>query len=163
MQAVILAAGRGERLGRLTRWRPKCLVEVGGRSLLQHQVRALRDLGIDRIAVVVGHLGELVRAAMASECEFIDNRRYAETNSLYSLWLARNWLDGPFLLLNGDVLAHTEVYGRVVRTPGTVLAFDSRSGTTRGSGPRTIRGSSRASIFSTRSGPKTTSVRSGSG
>ena len=61
-------------------------------------------------------------------CDFVVNGQYAETNSLHSLWLARRWVSGSFLLINGDVLAHPEIYRRVLMTDGNALAYDSSSG-----------------------------------
>jgi hypothetical protein len=55
------------------------------------------------------------------------NERYAETNSLYSLWLAREWIQGPFLLLNCDLLFDPRILEQLVKEPGTVLAYDSTS------------------------------------
>lgn len=128
-QAVILAAGRGSRLGRITDATPKCLINVGGSTLLEHHTRVLRDLGINRICVVTGHGSDQVRAALGSTCDCLVNASFAETNSLYSLWLTRGCLSGGFMLLNCDVLAHPEVYRRVAQANGCALAYDSSSGT----------------------------------
>jgi len=124
-QAVILAAGRGSRLGEGI---PKCLVRLGDRALIHHQLDALRATGIDEVCVVVGYGAERVRAALGNRCHYIDNLRFHETNSLYSLWLAREWLRGPFLQINCDLVAHPEIYRRLLSVPGTALAYDSLSG-----------------------------------
>lgn len=127
VQAIILAAGRGLRLGAGTKDRPKCLLEIGGKPLIKHQIDALRSLGIDRIHVVVGFLGDKVCDTVGHDCHCITNARYAETNSLYSLRLALKQIQGPTMLLNSDVLAHREVYVRVAQASGSCLAFDSSS------------------------------------
>ena len=127
-QAIILAAGRGSRLGSTTESTPKCLVDVGGSTLLDHHIRALRDVGIKRICVVTGHESDQVRAALDSTCDCLVNASFAETNSLYSLWLTRGYLGGGFMLMNCDVLAHPEVYRRVAEAKGCALAYDSSSG-----------------------------------
>lgn len=127
MQAVILAGGKGSRLGRFTDRRPKCLVEVGGKPLIKHQLEALADHGVGPILLVLGHQADAVRDAVGDAAEYIVNERYAETNSLYSLWLAREWVKGPFLLLNCDLLFHPEIPGRLLEERGSVLAFDSTS------------------------------------
>ena len=125
MQAVILAAGRGSRLGEGV---PKCLVELGGRALIEHQLAALRSVGIRETLVVVGYGAERVRARLGSACHFVENERFDETNSLYSLWLACGWVRGPFLQLNCDLVAHPEIYARLLAAPRTALAYDSGSG-----------------------------------
>ncbi|MBX7192846.1 MAG: phosphocholine cytidylyltransferase family protein [Sandaracinaceae bacterium] len=129
LSAVILAAGRGSRLGALGASVPKCLVEVGGRPLVEHQLVALRDVGVRHVVVVVGFRAEAVRAQLGGRVRYVENPRYAETNSLYSLALAREAIEGPFMLLNSDTLAHPLVYRRVAEHRGSALAYDSRSGT----------------------------------
>lgn len=127
-QAVILAAGNGKRLAAVSGGLPKGLLRIGPCTLLEHQLRALRVLGIDRVCMVVGFGAEHIEAAFGHCCEFVYNERYSQTNSLYSLWLARHWVQGPFVLMNCDVLAHPYVIARVACAQGSALAFDSRSG-----------------------------------
>ncbi len=127
-QAVILAAGQGSRLTHASNGVPKCLVKVGGTPLIEHQLGILEEVGIERVCVVVGHDARTVRSAASSRCEFIVNHQYASTNSLYSLWLAREWVSGPFVLMNCDVLAHPDIYHRVMAVNGSALAYDSASG-----------------------------------
>ena len=129
MQAVILAAGRGRRLASVSNGTPKCLVRVGGESLIEWQLKTLQHLGIDRIGVVVGYQHKKIRAVLGDRCDFILNKRFDETNSLYSLWLAQHWVNGSFALMNCDVLAHRDIYQRVLAAHGCALAFDSSSGT----------------------------------
>jgi choline kinase len=106
MRAVILAAGKGSRLNGTAGESPKCLVELGGIRLIDRQIRVLREAGIDDIVVVVGCQAERVRRACGHEITYIENTRYAQTNSLYSLWLARPLLSEGFVVLNCDVLFH---------------------------------------------------------
>ncbi len=116
-QAIILAAGRGRRLGALTRTRPKCLLRVGSRTLLEHQLAALARHGIARAAIVIGYGGEQVQQVGGTQAEYIVNPRSAVTNSLYSLWLARHLTYEGFLLLNADVLFHPELLTRLLASP----------------------------------------------
>jgi choline kinase len=125
MHALILAAGAGTRLAAPT---PKCLVEVGGRSLLSRQLELVRDAGAERVTLVVGHRHKLVRAAVDDGVGVIRNLRYADTNSLYSFFLARRSITGDLLVLNGDVLFPHQVLSGLVKRDGSALAFDSRSG-----------------------------------
>jgi choline kinase len=125
MQAVILAAGGGSRLGADV---PKCLVGVGGQPLLEHQLDALEQSGVDEVTVVVGHQHEQVRDAVGRRVRLVRNARYAETNSLYSFWLARQAVEGELVLLNSDVLFPSQLLGRLLSAPGSALAFDTSSG-----------------------------------
>ena len=109
MRAVVLAAGRGARLRAVTGHQPKCLARVGDRTLLDRQIGALRRCGIDRIAVVAGHHAAEVRRACDPGVDIIVNTRYEATNSLYSLWLARDLLTEGFVVLNCDVIFHDQL------------------------------------------------------
>jgi L-glutamine-phosphate cytidylyltransferase len=109
MRAIILAAGRGGRLSEITGERPKCLAKVGGATLLDRQLDALRSCGITRIAVVTGYRAMNVRRVCGPTVDYVHNPRYADTNSLYSLWLARELLGDGFLVLNCDVLFHHQM------------------------------------------------------
>jgi len=106
MRGVILAAGRGSRLNGVASESPKCLVEAGGITLVERQIRALRRAGIDDITVVVGCQADRVRRACGHGVTYVENPQYAQTNSMYSLWLARPLLYGGFVVLNCDVLFH---------------------------------------------------------
>lgn len=127
MQAVILAGGVGSRLESMTGGRPKCLVEVGGRPIVLHQLDALSDHGIGPVLMVVGYQHEAIREVVGQRVEYLVNERFKETNSLYSLWLAREWIKGDFVLLNSDLLFDPEILDRVLEEPGNVLAYDSTS------------------------------------
>jgi choline kinase len=116
-KAVILAAGVGSRLRPLTDARPKCLLEVGRRTLIDHQLGALRRYGITDVTVVVGYLGEQVRSHVGDRARYLDNPRYEQTNSLYSLWLARDELAAGALILNSDVLALPRLFDRLLQAP----------------------------------------------
>jgi len=109
MRAVILAAGRGGRLRGVAGARPKCLARVGARTLIERQIQALRACGADEIAVVAGYRAAEVRAACGAGIDVVHNARYASTNSLYSLWLARHLLTAGFVVLNADVLFHPQL------------------------------------------------------
>lgn len=109
MRAVILAAGRGSRLHDVTANGNKCLAPIGGSTLLGRQIRSLGACGIDAITVVAGFRADDVRRACDAKVGFVINREYESTNSLYSLWLARDLIADGFVVLNGDVLFHDQL------------------------------------------------------
>lgn len=109
MKAIILAAGKGARLRGVAGDIPKCLAHVGESSLIERQIRSLREAGIDDIVVVVGFRSESVRTACGSDIEYIENPIFFRTSSLYSLWLARHRFSDGFIVLNADVLFHPQL------------------------------------------------------
>jgi L-glutamine-phosphate cytidylyltransferase len=108
MKGIILAAGRGARLTGGNHDMPKCLVTLGGETLLSRNIRLLRDSGIDDVVVIIGCAADTVRRTCQG-VQFVENARFAQTNSLYSLWLARPLLTDGFLVMNCDVLVHPQL------------------------------------------------------
>jgi len=108
MRGIILAAGRGSRLNGGNGDMPKCLVTVGGETLLSRNVRILRAAGVSDVTIVVGCAAETVRRTMP-DLTFVENAIFAETNSLYSLWLSRQQLMDGFIVMNCDVLLHPQL------------------------------------------------------
>jgi len=108
MRGIILAAGRGSRLHGGKHDMPKCLVTVGGETLLSRNARILRAAGIEDITIVVGCAADTVRRTMP-DVSFVENPIFAETNSLYSLWLSRAQLTSGFVVMNCDVLLHPQL------------------------------------------------------
>jgi len=101
MKAIILAAGRGSRMKDLTDERPKCLVELRGKVLLDWQLEALRSAGIVEIAIVTGYKRQLL--ANRGLVEF-HNARWAETNMVSSLACAQDWLQAePCIVSYSDI------------------------------------------------------------
>jgi L-glutamine-phosphate cytidylyltransferase len=125
MHALILAAGTGSRSQQR---RPKCLLKVGGRPLLHHQMNALDEVGADQITLVLGYQWQRVETALRGRGQVILNERYAITNSLYSFWLARDAIDGDVLVMNGDVLFDPALLRDLLEVEGSALAYDTTSG-----------------------------------
>jgi L-glutamine-phosphate cytidylyltransferase len=109
MRGIILAAGKGSRLNGTIGDKPKCLLRVGDKTLVERQIESLRWVGIDDIVVVVGCQAERVRRTCGHDLTYIENTRFAQTNSLYSLWLARPLLVDGFVVMNCDVLFHPQL------------------------------------------------------
>jgi choline kinase len=116
MKAIILAAGKGTRLNGVE-LKPKCLFEVGGRTLLDRQVSALIESKLNDIVIVAGFEAERIRRQCPSQISIVMNSRFAETSSLYSLWLAREHLRDGFVVLNCDVLFHPRLLTKLISSP----------------------------------------------
>ena len=123
MRAVILAAGRGSRLGHLGADRPKCLVEFAGKPLLERQIAALRRGGVDEIGVVRGYRAEMIDLPGVS---YFLNQRWAETNMVMSLTAAAAWLhSGPAIVSYGDIFYRSELVRGLAGAPGRlVISYD---------------------------------------
>lgn len=129
MKAVILAAGVGSRLKPITDEKPKTLVKVNGKPILGYAIDAIQKVGINDVILCVGY-----RASQIIEyCQitypninfiFIENKNYYETNNMYSLYLARDFLDEDILLMNGDVIFEQEIVKRLVEQKTTSIAVD---------------------------------------
>ncbi len=128
-RAIVLAAGTGARLFPLTEDRPKPLVRVGGESILSRLVGHLKTVGIERVVVVTGHLGDAIVAELPAahpdvDLVFVHNEHYRTTNNIYSLWLARAEFDEDFLLLEADIVCRAEVLAPLMAAPeGTSVAL----------------------------------------
>lgn len=127
-RAIILAAGYGSRMGALTADRPKALLEIDGWSLIDRQLDALHRCGIDDVTLVVGYQQRRLREHLGNRVTFVVNPRYRSSNSLYSLWLAREMLAGGAVVMNADVVLAPELLERLAWAPApdAVLIDDSK-------------------------------------
>src|SRR5215470_11691345 len=117
MKAVILAAGQGTRIRAVHGERPKCLIQVDHKTILDHQIEGLFKAGVDEIAIVVGYeKQQIIRHVQKRfgrrmpKIHFIENPAFALTNNIYSLWVARDWINGEgFVCLNADVIFDSQI------------------------------------------------------
>lgn len=122
MKAIILAAGRGSRLGEQTRARPKCLVELGGQALLDRQLSALHAGGITEVIIVTGYCKELLQRA---GCRTVHNQDWAHTNMVASLLCAADNVDEPVIVSYSDIVYSPAIIGRLAQAKGDiVIAYD---------------------------------------
>ena len=126
-QAIVLSAGQGSRLLPVTATIPKCLIEVGGRTLLERQLAALATAGLRRALVVTGYrheqVDEALRRPQPLEVEASFNPFWAVASSIGSVWIARDRLRAPFCLLNGDTLFDPEILAAALAAPGAGLGL----------------------------------------
>lgn len=130
MIGVILAAGMAKRLRPLTNTKPKCLLEVGGRTLLQRTVDAMRAAGATEFVVVTGYRAEMIRDFLTAHYQnlsvtFLHNADYEHNNNIYSLWMAGQVVrDKEFLLMDSDILFDPETVAIVARQEVSALAVN---------------------------------------
>jgi L-glutamine-phosphate cytidylyltransferase len=123
MRAVILAAGRGSRMGPLGDDRPKCLVELEGKPLIERQIAALRRGGVDEIGIVRGYRAEMIDFPGLA---YFTNTRWAETNMVASLTSAADWLrSGPVIVSYADIFYRSDLVRGMADAPGQlVISYD---------------------------------------
>jgi choline kinase len=114
MKAIILAAGVSSRLYPLTLDKPKCLLEIGGKKIIDRQIEAIRSTGIADILVVVGYQKEALIAEIGNKVRYREYQDYATTNNLHTLWSVRDELDDDFMCFFSDVLFTSDVIAEVV-------------------------------------------------
>lgn len=148
MQALILAAGMGKRLGKLTDSDTKCMLEVNGVRLIDSALQAIQSAGITKLGIVIGFKGQRVREHLALNWQsflditYIVNPDFETTNNIYSLLLASEFLKSDdTILLESDLIFEPEVISKLMNDPrenvvlvdkfqswmdGTVISFDER-------------------------------------
>ena len=133
MKGVILAAGMAKRLRPLTDAQPKCLLTVGGKTLLQRTIEAMLSAGITEFVVVTGYRAEMIREFLEksdvfkpqASFTFLHNADYEHNNNIYSLWMAGEYVRGKeFLLMDSDILCDPAAVARIAHEPESALALN---------------------------------------
>jgi len=117
MKAIILAAGKGERLQPLTDYKPKAMLPICNKPLIDYQIEMLRKHGIDEIAVVIGYLEETIRKHLKDNVKFYRDDRIKGTAS--AVYAARDFIDDEFILLYGDLFFDGSIDG-IIETPNSM-------------------------------------------
>lgn len=101
----------------ITRDKPKCLIEIGGETIIERQTRILLKSHVEKICVVIGYKADKIRERLRNieKIELIENKDHAITDNIYSLYLAKNFVKGEeFVLLNGDAVFDEEIIKKLV-------------------------------------------------
>ena len=131
MKALILNSGMGSRMGVLTSEHPKCMTEISPReTILSRQLAQLCDAGVKQVVITTGLFGHVLEAYCASldlplEYTFVHNPDYRITNYIYSIYLAREFLDDDILLMHGDLVFENEVLDRVLASETSCMTVSS--------------------------------------
>ena len=110
MKAIILNSGIGSRMGVLTSEHPKCMTEIGpGETILSRQLRQIADAGIKDVVITTGRFDDILvnycnSLELSIHITFVKNPIYAETNYIYSIYCAREYLDDDIILMHGDIV-----------------------------------------------------------
>lgn len=123
MQAIILAAGMGKRLGHLTSHNTKCMIEVNGTRLIDRMLNQLMSLNLSKIILVIGYKAQNLKNYVNSRFPnfniiFIENDIFYKTNNIYSLWLAKDFMSqDDTLLLESDLIFEDKVLYKALKSP----------------------------------------------
>ena len=132
MQAIILAAGMGKRLGEYTKNNTKCMVKVNGTTLIDRVLKQLSGLKLNRIIIVVGYEGEKLMSHIGTEymgqrIEYINNPIYDKTNNIYSLALAKDKMqEDDTILLESDLIFDDSIFQLITETTYPNVALVAR-------------------------------------
>ena len=121
MQGVILAAGRGVRMGDIDM--PKCLLKIGNLSLIQYQLSCFRQLGIDDVMIITGYNEHMIKEHLVTErldIKYEFNENFDSTNNLYSLFKAKNFVKDDFICLHADLLFHRKILKKCYEHAGDI-------------------------------------------
>ncbi|HKZ41730.1 MAG TPA: phosphocholine cytidylyltransferase family protein, partial [Candidatus Hodarchaeales archaeon] len=121
------AAGKGSRLGSLTSKIPKCLLQIGEKTMLVRQLECLEKSGVEETAIIVGYLKEAIVGQIGNrfgrmKISYVENAGFDQTNNIYSLWLARDYLNNGCFLLECDLVFEDCLIERLQESPGENLA-----------------------------------------
>ncbi|MCL5018850.1 MAG: phosphocholine cytidylyltransferase family protein [Candidatus Pacearchaeota archaeon] len=122
MKGLILAAGIGNRLYPVTKKIPKCLIKVGKKRILEHILDGFDYAGIKEVIIIVGFNKEKVKEKIGTSYRGLNicygvNDFFKSTNNLYSLWCAKEFIDGPFIQCHGDIIPNREIIKKVLDSP----------------------------------------------
>lgn len=130
MIGVILAAGMSKRLRPLTDSMPKCLLEVGGATLLDRTIQAMQQAAISEFVVVTGYREQMIREHLLENYpqlafHFLHNADYMHNNNIYSLWMSGEKVRGrEFLLMDSDIFCEPSLVVRIAQEPVSALAVN---------------------------------------
>ena len=120
MQALMLAAGMGKRLGKYTENATKCMVPVNGKTLIEYAIEALIEAKIKKLTLVVGYKKEVLKDFLKDkykeiEINYIDNDVYDTTNNIYSLYMAKDVLaQDDTILLESDLIFDKNIIKEII-------------------------------------------------
>lgn len=120
MKAIILAAGMGRRLQEASGGLPKSMIMIQGKSILHRQIESCRQVGIEKFVFVLGFKrnemeAHILEVLTPEQIQIVENKDYATTNTLYSLWMASKHFDDDFIYFNADVLFRSDLLEIIIK------------------------------------------------
>ena len=128
MKALLMAAGKGTRISRYIEGRPKCTVNIGDSTLIEYTIRQLHQRGITDISMVLGYQSDVIKEVLKDyDITYYYNYFYEVTNSIASLWFAKEILSGDMILMNADVFLESAIFDEVLSEERSPILFSDGS------------------------------------
>ena len=126
MKAIILASGIGKRLRPLTNDKPKSLLNINHRTILEYQLDILADCGIKHVVLTTGPFEHQVKNLLNGKysdltIDCVNNPKYDSTNYIYSLWLTKDFIDEDIILVHGDLIFPADLFKKMIDVKENVV------------------------------------------
>ena len=120
MKLIIFNSGVGSRLTPITNEIPKCLIKINEKTIIEHQINNITHIDFNEIIITTGPYEEKIKTLLRKKYPtmnftYVNNNRYDKTNYIYSMWLAREYLDDDLITLHGDLLFEKNLFDRLVK------------------------------------------------
>lgn len=131
MKALILNSGLGTRMGVLTSEQPKCMTEITHTdTILSRQLKLIADAGIKEVVITTGYRDDVLvqycnSLELPLDIGFVKNPEYDQTNYIYSIYCAKEYLDDDIILMHGDLVFENEVFDKVIESPTSCMTVSS--------------------------------------
>ena len=131
MKAIILASGIGKRLRPLTDKKPKSLIKINNKTILEYQLDILKKCNITNVIITTGPFADEIQRFVKEKYKdftflFVPNPQYDTTNYIYSLWLTKDYIDDDILLLHGDLIFTEKLLKKMIKTNGNVVPVNNK-------------------------------------
>lgn len=131
MKAIILASGIGKRLRPLTNDKPKSLLKINSKTILEHQLDILEKCKIKNVIITTGPFEDKIKLFLEGKYNdfnfsFVQNQRYDTTNYIYSLWLTKDLINDDIVLLHGDLIFTEKLLKKMIETKGNIVPVNKK-------------------------------------
>jgi len=128
MKALIMAAGVGTRISRYIEGKPKCTVDIGNMELIMYTIMQLEKRGITEIGMILGYKSDIIEDILKEhQIKYFYNYFYEVTNSIASLWFAKEFLDDDLILMNADVFLEEKLIDEIFQENKSPILFSDSS------------------------------------
>ena len=127
MKALILNSGLGSRMGDITNTHPKCMTEITNEdTIVSRQLKLLKEVGINDVVMTTGYFDEILKnycddLGLNTNITYVKNPKYRETNYIYSIYCAKDYLNDDIILMHGDLVYTHDILENIVKSDKSVM------------------------------------------